>query len=91
MWRVRLERALERVLGIVIDLNLIVQLTAGAVLVVLVDLFFLIRAREGWTMNPLWLMAAIPLGVTLLWAAAIIALTVVPATRRWRRGARHPR
>ncbi|HEX2349294.1 MAG TPA: hypothetical protein VHI51_12760, partial [Ktedonobacterales bacterium] len=51
------------------------QLLGGALLVTLVDLEFMLRVRMGWRLGPpsapwpLWLMLAIPAGVTLLWLA----------------------
>lgn len=53
--------------------NVALQLLGGALLVTLVDLEFMLRIRLGWRIGapdqpwPLWLMLAIPAGMTLLW------------------------
>ena len=70
--------------------NVVFQLLGGALLVALVDLIFMVRARFGYTLGPpdqswpRWTLIAIPAGVTLLWLT--LATTVIVATyRQWQR------
>ena len=75
--------------------NVALQLLIGALLVTLVDLEFMLRVRLGWRLGapdqpwPLWLMLAIPAGVTLLWLTLAILASV--ATFRQRQPQRQPK
>lgn len=70
--------------------NVALQLLGGALLVTLVDLEFMLRVRSGWRLGPpnapwpLWLLLAIPAGMTLLWLTLAI-LASVATYRQWRR------
>ena len=70
--------------------NVALQLLGGALLVTLVDLVFMVRARFGDALGPanapwpLWLLIAIPIGVTLLWVT-LATLTTIATYRQWQR------
>ena len=70
--------------------NVAFQILGGALLVTLVDLIFMVRARFGYALGPanqpwpLWLLIAIPVGVTLLWLT-LAALASVATYRQWQR------
>ena len=69
--------------------NVAFQLLGGALLVALVDLVFMVRARFGYAVWPAtapwprWTLIAIPAGVTLLWL--ILATVIVATYRQWQR------
>ena len=81
---------LSKLLAVVYGLNMLVQLVGGAVFVALIDLVLMARIRLGWRIGapdqpwPLWLMLAIPAGVTLLWLT-LAALASIATYRQWRR------
>jgi hypothetical protein len=76
--------------------NVALQLLGGALLVTLVDVEFMLRARAGWRLGPpnapwpLWLMLAIPVGVTLLWLTLAILASGATFRRRQRQRQRQP-
>lgn len=73
---------MQRFTGLIETLNLVVQLLVGALLVALIDLWFIGKARAGYVTTPSWLVVAIPAGVTLLWViGAGIALRVTMRQR----------
>lgn len=84
MWR------LSKLLAVVYGLNMLVQLVGGAVFVALIDLVLMARIRLGWRIGapdqpwPLWLMLAIPAGVTLAWLL-IAVIAVLHTYREWHR------
>ncbi len=81
---------LSKLLAVVYGLNMLVQLVGGAVFVALIDLVLMARIRLGWRIGapdqpwPLWLMLAIPAGVTLAWLL-IAVIAVLHTYREWHR------